>query len=228
MTLEGFPGLSPAPMLSLYLSLLLAQSESDKPTQSNFNLEVATAGMDGRRAAGTGDLYAVIRTSQGELVARLFDKEAPNTVANFIGLARGTREWKDPATKKWVKRPLYKNVLCHRVIPNFMIQCGDPSGTGRGGPGYTFADEIAPSLRHDRGGLLSMANRGPNTNGSQFFITEAPAPHLDGRHAIFGEIVKNVELIARIARVKVDADDKPVEDVVIKGIEIYRWEKAPK
>jgi peptidyl-prolyl cis-trans isomerase A (cyclophilin A) len=201
---------------------------SDKPTQSAFGLDQALAGMGAGKKVQSGELYATIHTSQGDLVAHLFEKEAPNTVANFIGLARGTREWKDAATGKWVKRPLYKNVLCHRVIPNFMIQCGDPSGTGRGGPGYTFADELNPALHHDKGGLLSMANRGPNTNGSQFFITEAPAPHLDGRHAIFGEIVKNAELIAKIARVKVGDEDRPLEDVVIKSIDIYRSEKAPK
>jgi len=202
---------------------------SDKPTQNAFTLDTALSGMPttGKKAQ-TGDLYATIHTSLGDMVAKLFEKEAPNTVANFVGLARGTREWKDPTTSKWVKRPLYKNVLCHRVIPNFMIQCGDPSGTGRGGPGYTFPDEINSALHHDRGALLSMANRGPNTNGSQFFITETPAPHLDGRHAIFGEIVKNAELISKIARSKVVSDDRPIEDVVIKSIDIYRSEKLPK
>jgi peptidyl-prolyl cis-trans isomerase A (cyclophilin A) len=207
-----------------------AQTEtgSDKPLQQSFSLEVALSGMQVGKKLPSGDLYAVIHTSMGDMIAKLFEKEAPNTVANFVGLSRGTREWKEPSTQKWVKRPLYKNVLCHRVIPNFMVQCGDPTGTGRGGPGYAFADELSANLRHDRGGLLSMANRGPNTNGSQFFITEAPAPHLDGRHAIFGEVVKNADLISRIAHVKVDADDRPVDDVTLKFIEIYRSEKAPK
>jgi len=177
---------------------------------------------------GRGELYATIHTNLGDMVVHLFEKEVPNTVANFVGLARGTRDWQDPKSKKWFKKPLYKNVLCHRVIPNFMIQCGDPEGSGSGGPGYTFADEFKPNLRHDRPGILSMANRGPNTNGSQFFITEVPTPHLNDRHTIFGEVVKNIELVSQIARVQTGAMNRPVNDVVIKSIDIFRSEKAPK
>jgi len=149
---------------------------------------------------GDGPLCVRFHTSAGILEGRLFEKEAPRTVANFVGLAQGTAEWKEPKTGKTVKRPFFDGLSFHRVIPEFMIQGGCPLGTGTGGPGYTFADEIAPSLRHDRGGLLSMANAGPNTNGSQFFVTEVPTPWLDGKHAIFGEITQGKELIAQIAR----------------------------
>jgi peptidyl-prolyl cis-trans isomerase A (cyclophilin A) len=216
-------------MLSIVtaLALFAAPEASDKPTQQKFDLAIALAGSPAEKKE-KGDLYATLHTSQGDLVVRLFEKQAPNTVANFVGLARGTKEWREPDSGKWVKRPLYKGVLCHRVIPNFMIQCGDPSGTGRGGPGYTFDDEFDPSLKHDKPGMLSMANRGAGTNGSQFFVTEAPAPHLDGHHAIFGEVVKNVDLISKITRVKTDAGNKPVEDVVIKSIDIFRSERTPK
>jgi len=149
---------------------------------------------------GDGPLSVRFHTSAGILEGRLFEKDAPRTVANFVGLARGTASWKEPKTSKVVQRPFYDGLSFHRVIPQFMIQAGCPLGTGTGGPGYTFADEIAPSLRHDRGGLLSMANAGPNTNGSQFFITEVATPWLDGKHAIFGEITQGKELIAQIAK----------------------------
>jgi peptidyl-prolyl cis-trans isomerase A (cyclophilin A) len=196
---------------------------SDKQTQTTFDLKDAMSGIKQK-----GDLYATIRTNLGEMTVRLFDREAPNTVANFVGLARGTREWLDPETKKWVKRPLYKGVLCHRVIPEFMIQCGDPQGVGSGGPGYTFADEFKPSLKHDRPGMLSMANRGPNTNGSQFFVTEVATPTLDGRHAIFGEVVKNLDLVSKISHVRTGPGNRPEENVTIKSIEVFRSEKTPK
>jgi peptidyl-prolyl cis-trans isomerase A (cyclophilin A) len=212
-------------MISLLaLFLAAAPAESDKPTQTKFDLQIALAGSPAEK--GKGDLYANIHTSMGDLIVRLFEKQAPRTVSNFVGLARGTKEWRDPDTGKWVKRPLYKNVACHRVIPNFMIQCGDPTGRGNGGPGYTFSDEFDPSLKHDKPGMLSMANKGPDTNGSQFFVTEAPAPHLDGHHAIFGEVVKNVDLVSKITRVKT-TNDRPDEPVLIKSIDIYRSERAP-
>lgn len=213
-------------MILLTLALAAAApAESDKPTQQKFDLQVALQGSPAEK--GKGDLYATIHTSMGDMVVKLFEKQAPGTVANFVGLARGTKEWRDPETNKWSKKPLYKGVICHRVIPNFMIQCGDPTGKGSGGPGYTFNDEFEPSLHHDKPGMLSMANRGPDTNGSQFFVTEAPAPHLDGHHAIFGEVVKNVELVTKITRVKT-TNDRPDEPVVIKSIDIYRSEKQPK
>ncbi len=144
-------------------------------------------------------IHATFRTSMGEVVVKLFPEKAPKTVENFVGLAEGTKEWTDPKGQK-VKTPLYDGTLFHRVIPDFMIQGGDPLGNGTGGPGYRFADEIGPENKFDRPFLLAMANAGPNTNGSQFFITEVPTPWLDKGHTIFGEVVKGSELIPKIAR----------------------------
>ncbi len=145
------------------------------------------------------NLTATFQTSLGEIVVKLLPEKAPKTVANFVGLAEGTKEWKDPTSGQAVKRPLYDGTVFHRVILDFMIQGGDPLGTGTGGPGYRFEDEIGPDNRFDRPGLLAMANAGPNTNGSQFFITEVPTPHLNRGHTIFGEVVKGLELIRKIS-----------------------------
>ena len=146
------------------------------------------------------EMYATFKTSMGDIVVKLLPEKAPKTVENFVGLAEGTREWTDPRTGQKQKRPLYDGTLFHRVIPQFMIQGGDPLGTGTGGPGYKFADEIGPDNKFSKAGLLAMANAGPNTNGSQFFITEVPTPHLDRGHTIFGEVVKGGDLVARIAK----------------------------
>ncbi len=146
------------------------------------------------------ELYATFTTSMGDIVVKLLPEKAPKTVENFVGLAEGTKEWKDPASGKAVKKPLYDGTIFHRVIPEFMIQGGDPMGTGVGGPGYRFADEIDAGNRFDKPGLLAMANAGPNTNGSQFFITEVPTPHLNRGHTIFGEVVKGFDLVPKIAR----------------------------
>jgi len=143
--------------------------------------------------------YATFKTSLGDIVVKLLPEKAPKTVENFVSLAEGTKEWKDPRSGQMVKKPLYDGTVFHRVIPGFMIQGGDPLGTGTGGPGYKFADEIGPDNAFNRPGLLAMANSGPNTNGSQFFITEVPTPHLNRGHTIFGEVVKGQELIAKIA-----------------------------
>jgi peptidyl-prolyl cis-trans isomerase A (cyclophilin A) len=145
-------------------------------------------------------LHATFKTSLGEIVVKLLPDKAPKTVENFVGLAEGTKEWTDPRSGQKVKKPLYDGTVFHRVIPDFMIQGGDPLGTGTGGPGYRFADEIGPDNRFSRPGLLAMANAGPNTNGSQFFITEVPTPHLDHGHTIFGEVVKGGDLVPKIAR----------------------------
>jgi peptidyl-prolyl cis-trans isomerase A (cyclophilin A) len=145
-------------------------------------------------------LFATFKTSAGDLVVKLLPEKAPKTVANFVELAEGTREWTDPKSGSKVKRPLYDGTVFHRVIPEFMIQGGDPLGTGTGGPGYRFDDEIGPDNKFDRPNLLAMANAGPGTNGSQFFITEVPTPHLNRGHTIFGEVVKGGELVAKIAR----------------------------
>jgi peptidyl-prolyl cis-trans isomerase A (cyclophilin A) len=143
-------------------------------------------------------IYATFKTSLGDIVVKLFPEKAPKTVENFVGLAEGTKEWKDPRSGQTVKKPLYDGTMFHRVIPQFMIQGGDPLGNGTGGPGYKFADEIGPDNKFTKPGLLAMANAGPNTNGSQFFITEVPTPWLDRGHTIFGEVVKGFELVPKI------------------------------
>jgi peptidyl-prolyl cis-trans isomerase A (cyclophilin A) len=171
------------------------------------------------RAPGT---YAIFDTSQGTIVARLFEKEAPKTVANFVGLAEGTKEFTDPRTGQKVKKPFYDGLSFHRVIPQFMIQGGCPLGTGTGDPGYRFADEFHSSLRHDRPGKLSMANSGPNTNGSQFFITVAPTPWLDNKHAIFGEVIEGLDLAIKISETPRGANDKPKTPVIMKSLRIER------
>ncbi len=169
-----------------------------------------------------GPLYATFKTSMGDIVVRLFDDKAPKTVENFVGLAAGTKEWTDPKTGAKVKRPLYSGTVFHRVIPNFMIQGGDPLGRGTGGPGYKFADEFHPDLRHNKAGILSMANAGPNTNGSQFFITHVPTPHLDNRHSVFGEVVKGQEVVVAIGNVPHGPGDRPLKDVVLNEVVISR------
>lgn len=156
------------------------------------------------------------------MVCRLFEKEAPNTVANFIDLAEGTKEFTDPRTGKKVKRPFFDGLTFHRVIPDFMIQGGCPLGTGTGGPGYRFADEFHPSLRHDKAGKLSMANAGPGTNGSQFFVTVAPTPWLDNRHSIFGEVVEGLDVAVKISELPRDTGDRPRTPVVLKQVKIER------
>jgi peptidyl-prolyl cis-trans isomerase A (cyclophilin A) len=169
-----------------------------------------------------GPLYATLKTSMGDMVVQLFEDKAPKTVANFVALATGTKEWIDPKTRERVKRPLYNGTIFHRVISGFMIQGGDPLGNGTGGPGYGFEDEFHPDLRHTRGGILSMANAGPNTNGSQFFITLAPTLHLDNRHSVFGTLVKGQEVLIAIGKVPTNSNDRPVKDVVLKEVVITR------
>ncbi len=161
-------------------------------------------------------------TTEGNFTVRLYDQEAPNTVANFVGLAEGTKEWTDPRSNEKVKRPYYDGVIFHRVIDGFMIQGGDPLGQGIGGPGYTFADEFHPSLRHAKAGILSMANRGPNTNGGQFFITLGPTPHLDDRHTVFGEVIEGMDVVRKIGSSATGDRDRPLKDIVIQAIKIER------
>lgn len=169
-------------------------------------------------------LMAVFETSAGTIKAELEWEKAPRTVANFAELATGKKEWTDPTTKAKVKRPLYDGTIFHRVIKNFMIQGGDPLGTGVGGPGYEFADEFHPSLKHTGIGILSMANRGPNTNGSQFFITETATPHLDNRHSVFGQVkdAASLDILKGIANVATGPNDKPKTDIKIKTIKIVK------
>ncbi len=166
------------------------------------------------------NLTATFQTSLGEIVVKLLPEKAPKTVANFVGLAEGTKEWKDPKSGQAVKRPLYDGTVFHRVILDFMIQGGDPLGTGTGGPGYRFEDEIGPDNRFDKPGLLAMANAGPNTNGSQFFITEVPTPHLNRGHTIFGQVVEGQDIVTKIARVPRGPGDRPVTPVRVNKITV--------
>jgi peptidyl-prolyl cis-trans isomerase A (cyclophilin A) len=166
--------------------------------------------------------YAIFETTQGQIVIRLFEKETPNTVPNFVGLAEGTKEFNDARTGQKAKRPFYDGLVFHRVIPGFMIQGGCPLGNGTGDPGYSFADEFHASLRHDRAGKVSMANAGPDTNGSQFFISVAATPWLDNRHAIFGEVVEGQDVAVKISTVPRDAQDRPRTPVVIQKVRIER------
>jgi len=169
------------------------------------------------RPAGT---YAIFETSQGNIVIKLLDKEAPKTVENFVGLAEGTKEFTNEKTGKKEKRPFYDGLIFHRVIPDFMIQGGCPQGSGMGGPGYKFADEFHPSLKHSKSGKLSMANSGPGTNGSQFFITVAATPWLDNKHTIFGEIVEGQDVANKISALPRDRNDRPNTPVAINHVKI--------
>lgn len=170
-------------------------------------------------------LYAVIYTSMGNIVCRLLEKDAPKAVANFRGLATGAKAWTDPQTGQVKHRPLYSGTTFHRVIPGFMIQGGDPMGTGYGNPGYKFEDEISAEHSFDRAGILAMANSGPNTNGSQFFITVSPQERLDGHYSIFGEVVSGQEVVDAISEVPRDENDKPLTPVKIAAISIktVKW-----
>jgi peptidyl-prolyl cis-trans isomerase A (cyclophilin A) len=167
------------------------------------------------------DLTATLHTTEGDVKVELYDQRVPRTVENFVGLATGDRQWDHPETGESVDGPLYDDVLFHRVIEEFMIQTGDPTGTGRGGPGYTFDDEFHDDLRHDDAGMLSMANSGPNTNGSQFFITLGAQPHLDGRHAVFGRVVDGMDVVEAIGEVPTDGDDRPREDVLLESVTVH-------
>jgi len=167
--------------------------------------------------------YAIFDTSQGKIVCRLFEQDAPITVKNFIELAEGAREWMHPRTREKSKQPLYNGTIFHRVIPDFMVQGGDPAGTGMGGPGYQFQDETKGSPhKFDKAGKLAMANSGPNTNGSQFFITVAPTQWLTGNHTIFGEVVEGQDVADKITKVPRNRQDRPNQDVVLKAVTIER------
>jgi peptidyl-prolyl cis-trans isomerase A (cyclophilin A) len=170
----------------------------------------------------TEALTATLTTTQGTVTVRLFPDHAPKTVRNFVELAEGGREWTDPRTGAKTKDKLYDGTIFHRVITNFMIQGGDPLGTGTGGPGYRFADEIHPDLRFDKPFLLAMANAGPGTNGSQFFITTVPTPWLNGKHTIFGEVIDGANVVDAISRVQTVPGDRPVTDVVLQSVTFQR------
>lgn len=175
--------------------------------------------MAGTRKPG---LYAHFVTSAGAFTARLFEQEAPRTVANFVELAEGTREFTDSKSGAKIKRRYYDGLTFHRVIPEFMIQGGCPLGTGTGGPGYKFADEFHPSLKHSQAGMLSMANAGPGTNGSQFFVTVAPTSWLDQKHSIFGQVVEGYDVVEKISNLPRDRNDRPKTPVVMEQVQIER------
>lgn len=168
------------------------------------------------------EMLAIFETNKGTFKIKLFADKAPKTVENFVGLAEGTKEYKDPKTQKMTKGKYYDGLVFHRVIPNFMIQGGDPLGTGTGGPGYTFGDEIVPDLKHDKPGILSMANAGPGTNGSQFFVTVAKTPWLDGKHTVFGEVVEGMDVVMAISLAKTQPGDRPAEPIMIKTLKIEK------
>jgi peptidyl-prolyl cis-trans isomerase A (cyclophilin A) len=168
-------------------------------------------------------VYAHFTTSEGAFTARLFDAETPNTVANFVGLADGSKEWTDPRSGQRVKQPYFNGTIFHRVIEGFMIQGGDPLGQGTGGPGYTFADEFNAKLRHSKAGILSMANRGPNTNGGQFFITLAATPWLDDKHSVFGEVTEGMDVVKRIGSTPTSKPgDRPLKPITIQSVTIEK------
>jgi peptidyl-prolyl cis-trans isomerase A (cyclophilin A) len=209
-------------VICLSVPVLLAAQTASKKSSTASKPPSASA-------ATAGNPVAVIDTTVGKMRCTLFEKQTPETVANFIGLATGTKDWKNPishVTKH--NTPLYDGTIFHRVIPNFMIQGGDPAGNGSGDPGYSFKDEIVPGLTFDRPGRLAMANSGPNTNGSQFFITDVPTPHLNGRHTIFGQCdPAAVTLVRQIARLARDPrDDRPFRPVKINHITIERGAAA--
>src|SRR5436853_1689627 len=191
--------------------------------QTTPHKRATTAKRTPAAAATSGNPVAVIDTTAGKMRCTLFEKQTPETVANFIGLATGTKDWKNPVSHVTKHNtPLYDGTIFHRVIPNFMIQGGDPAGNGSGDPGYTFKDEIAPTLTFDRPGRLAMANSGPGTNGSQFFITEVPTPHLNGKHTIFGQCDDaSVQIVHDIARVAADPrNNKPEKPVTLESVTI--------
>ncbi|TYT62051.1 peptidylprolyl isomerase [Natrialba swarupiae] len=168
-----------------------------------------------------GNVTATLHTSEGDIEVELYDERAPRTVDNFVGLATGGKTWTDPETGEEVEgEPLYDDVLFHRIIDGFMIQGGDPTGTGRGGPGYQFDDEFHDDLRHDDAGILSMANSGPDTNGSQFFITLEATPHLDDRHSVFGKVIDGMDVVREIGNAPTDRDDRPKEDILLESVSV--------
>ncbi len=222
-----------AALLATLALLLLAACETPSPPKSDAGTGLPQPAAEAPKPAPVekiGDATAVIETTAGKLTCKLFGNQTPKTVANFVGLAEGTKDWTNPASHaKKSGVPLYDGTIFHRVIPNFMIQGGDPLGNGAGDPGYSFEDEFVPELRFDRAGRLAMANSGPDTNGSQFFITEVPTPHLTGRHTIFGQCdAASTALARKIARMPRDErTDRPFRPVKIVKITITREPAKP-
>jgi len=211
------------PKQFFFPALVLALATSAYAQSSTNDLPDAPQATAAAKTHPNGPIV-VMDTSMGRITCQFFQQQAPKTVANFIALAEGTKDWTDPATdKKQHNKPLYNGTIFHRVIPEFMIQGGDPIGTGTGDPGYQFEDEFDPNLGFDVPGRLAMANSGPNTNGSQFFITEVPTPHLNGHHTIFGQCdAASLDVVKVIARVQANGDNKPLNPVVLKKVTIVR------
>jgi len=207
-------------LLALTATGLLAGCISDSPdTTDGPDSTDSSDATDGSQLDGTQT--ATLQTSMGAVTVDLYGDRAPRTVENFVGLATGSKQWTDPETGETVDgEPFYTDVLFHRVIEGFMIQTGDPTGTGRGGPGYQFDDEFHEDLSHDSPGTLSMANAGPDTNGSQFFITLNAVPQLDGRHSVFGQVTEGMDIVREIGSVETDERDRPVEPVVLESVSV--------
>ncbi len=205
-------------LVSLALAVAAPALATDAPVKTPW-MQKALAGHD---------LWVTMKTTQGNIVLHLFSKAAPKTVANFVGLATGEQPWTDPRTGQKSTARAYDNTIFHRVIAGFMIQGGDPTGTGRGDPGYTFADETSNGKTFDKVGLLAMANRGPGTNGMQWFITVSTPSHLNGKHTIFGEVVSGYDVVEKISNVPTGADgrDRPDTAVVLQSVQVS--DKAPK
>ena len=201
-----------------------AQPAPAAPPQAETPLAAGGPWMS--KAQAGKDLWATLKTSKGIIVVKLFSKDAPQTVANFVGLATGEKEWVDPRDNQRKKIPLYDGTEFHRVIPNFMIQGGDPTGTGRGQPGFTFPDEFQSGRTFSKKGLLAMANRGPDTNGSQFFITTSTPGHLNGKHTIFGEVVSGYPVVEAISEVKTMMGNRPADPVTLVSVTVS--DKAPR
>lgn len=199
-------------------------NSKDLDSKNNKKVKKIKESNEIKKSKKGKDMIAIFETSMGQFKVKLFAAETPKTVDNFVGLAEGTKEFTDPKTGKKVKRPYYDGIKFHRIIPGFMVQTGDPLGNGSGGPGYTIPDEIHPELKHSKAGILSMAKtRMPNSGGSQFFITVAPTPHLDGVHSVFGEVIEGYSVIEAMSKVRTNpSNDAPLEDVVIKSIKIER------
>jgi peptidyl-prolyl cis-trans isomerase A (cyclophilin A) len=229
------------PLALVCFSLMAMMSQDAAPLAAPGSAggnAVASPGSGGGQSTGAATkppaaparepgLYATIKTSMGDIKVQLFEKQSPLAVKNFAGLSRGTKTWTDPRTGKPTQRPLYSGTTFHRVIPNFMIQGGDPLGNGMGTPGYKFANENSPDLTFDRPGRLAMANAGPNTNGSQFFVTVAPYPSLNGGYTIFGQVLEGQDVADKISQVPRDSQDKPLKPVTIIRIAIERVGAAP-
>lgn len=207
-------------VLWIYLLAIILAAFSFHSEASEKNSKVKAAEIIKQKKVGT--MFAKFETSLGNFTIKLAHDKAPKTVESFVGLAEGTKEWTDPKTGEKVKRPYFNGTKFHRVIKGFMIQGGDPLGNGTGGPGFVLPDEFHKDLNHSKAGMISMANRGPNTGGSQFFITVAPASYLDNKHAVFGEVTENYKVVEEISKVSTDGSDRPKTDVVIKSVTISK------